>query len=73
METFVKVLVGSMGIIALMLVVGLLFSYPVMLLWNGCLVPAVTGVHSITWIQAYGILILTSFLFKSSGSSSSSK
>lgn len=54
----------------LLLVVGLsfLFSLPVMLLWNGCLVPAVTGIHEVTWLQAWGITFLCSLLFKSSSS-----
>jgi len=47
------------------LVIGFLLSYPVMLLWNGCLVGAIVGVNSITWLQAWGILVLSGFLFKS--------
>ena len=34
------------------------------MLWNGCLVGAVAGVSKITWLQAWGISILCSFLFK---------
>jgi hypothetical protein len=37
-----------------------------MLLWNGCLVDAVTVVKPIGWLQAWGITILTGFLFKTS-------
>ena len=44
---------------------GLLMSLPVMWLWNGCLVPAINGAHEISWLQAWGILILFGFLFKS--------
>jgi len=44
---------------------GLLLSLPVMLLWNYCLVPAVSGLSEIGWLQAWGILILANFLFKS--------
>ena len=43
-----------------------LFSWFVMLLWNGCLVDAVDGVNRVTWLQAWGISILFSLLFKSS-------
>ena len=50
--------------------VGLLMSLPVMLLWNGCLVGAVSGVSEITWLQAWGLLILCNFLFKVSFSKS---
>jgi hypothetical protein len=42
-----------------------LFSWPVYMLWNGCLISAVDGVHEITWLQAWGISALCSFLFKS--------
>ena len=43
---------------------GLLFSLPVYLLWNGCLVGAITGVNEITWLQAWGLNVLCGFLFK---------
>jgi hypothetical protein len=42
----------------------LVLSLPVMLLWNGCLVGALDGIHSVTWLQAWGISLLCSFLFK---------
>jgi Sec-independent protein secretion pathway component TatC len=57
---------GTVTLIAAMVVgFGLLFSLPVWLLWNYCLVGAVAGVSQITWLQAWGILILCGFLFKS--------
>jgi len=52
-------------IVGIIVVVGLLFSYPVMLLWNGCLVPAVDGVKEIGLLQAWGLMILFGILFKS--------
>lgn len=45
---------------------GLILSLPVMLLWNWCLIPAIPGVVAIGWFQAWGILVLCGFLFKSS-------
>ena len=48
--------------------VSFLFSWPVMMLWNGCLVDAVTGVNPVTWLQAWGISVLCGLLFKSSTS-----
>lgn len=42
-----------------------LLSWPVWMLWNGCLVGAVDGVREITWLQAWGITVLCAFLFKS--------
>lgn len=44
---------------------GLLMSLPVYLLWNYCLVGAIDGVRSVTWLQAWGLYILCNFLFKS--------
>lgn len=48
------------------LAISFVFSLPVMWLWNGCLVGAVDGVHPITALQAFGIMMLFSLLFKSS-------
>lgn len=47
--------------------VGLLFlsfllSWPVYMLWNGCLVDA-TGVKEVTWVQAWGLNILFGIMF----------
>jgi hypothetical protein len=41
-----------------------LLSLPVMLLWNYCLVPAVTGVNEIGLLQALGLSMLSALLFK---------
>lgn len=58
------------GFVLLALVVagfGLLFSLPVMLLWDW-LMPTIFGLKEITWLQAWGVLVLSGFLFKSSTS-----
>ena len=57
------VVVAGIGFFVL---VSLLFSLPVYWLWNGCLVSAIDGVKEITWLQAWGLNILFSFLFKES-------
>ena len=63
---------GTLAIfVATIIVMGLIMSLPVMLLWNYCLVGAVAGVSAIGWLQAWGIMILCAFLFKSSQSKSS--
>ena len=59
------ILSAFVGIIALIVGLSLLFSWPVWMLWNGCLVGAIGGVHQITWLQAWGLSILCAFLFKS--------
>ena len=53
----IAVLIGAV-------LLGFLLSYPLMLLWNGCLVGAIDGVREVTWLQMWGIMILTSVLFK---------
>lgn len=63
-----KLIVGVVAtviVLAIVVVVGLLLSFPLMLLWNACLVPAVSGLSEITWLQAWGILIASNLLFKS--------
>jgi len=65
MSKIVGAFFAIMVAIIIIVVVGLLFSLPVMLLWNSCLVPAITGIHEIGWLQAWGISVLTGLLFKS--------
>ena len=64
MQTF-EVIVGT---VVLVVVLGLLLSLPIWLLWNDCLVSAIDGVHEITWLQAWGLNILCTSLFKSTTS-----
>jgi hypothetical protein len=64
MEKF-AVFVGTVMIaIAGLLLLSFLLSWPVYMLWNGCLVGAVAGVSEVTWLQAWGISILCGLLFK---------
>ncbi len=58
------ILLALIVIVAMIVFLGLLFSLPVMWLWNGCLVGAVSGVNEISWLQAWGILVLCGLLFK---------
>ena len=46
------------------LIFSFIFSWPVYMLWNGCLVGAVEGVNEVTWLQAWGLNILAGFFFK---------
>jgi hypothetical protein len=64
-----KILIGVGTIIvgiAGLLFLSFLLSWPVYMLWNGCLVDALEGVKQVTWLQAWGITVLFSFLFKNS-------
>lgn len=65
-----RILVAVALALSLVIILGLILSLPVMWLWNGCLVGAITGVNEITWLQAWGILVLFGLLFKSNVSTS---
>ena len=52
------------GLIAGLVFLSFLLSWPVMMLWNGCLVGAVYGVNEIGWLQAWGLQFLANLLFK---------
>jgi hypothetical protein len=56
--------------LAVIVLLSFLLSWPVYMLWNGCLVGAVRGVSEVTWLQAWGITVLFGFLFKSSNTNS---
>lgn len=56
-------------VIGLLVLVAVLLAWPVQLLWNGCLIGAVDGVHPIGFWQAMGLNFLFGMLFKSSSSS----
>lgn len=58
---------GKFGLILVLgIALSLILSIPVWLLWNNSLVGAINGVNPIAWIDAWGISILTSCLFKDS-------
>ena len=61
MKIAMTVLAGITGGLA----ISFLLSWPVYMLWNGCLVDAIAGVREVTWLQAWGICVICSFLFKS--------
>jgi uncharacterized oligopeptide transporter (OPT) family protein len=65
-ETLAKALGFVIAGIVIIVIFGLLMSLPVMYLWNSCLVPAIPGIVQIGWLQAWGILILSGILFRSS-------
>lgn len=66
MSDVITSLVAVIGAVAVVLLLSFLLSWPVMMLWNGCLVDAVTGLKEIGWLQAWGITTLAGLLFKSS-------
>ena len=52
------------GLLVILVLFSFLLAWPVMELWNGCLVPAVDGIREIGWLQAWGLQFLFGILFK---------
>ncbi len=44
---------------------GLILAWPIQLLWNACLVPAIETVNPITFWQSLGLMVLAHSLFNS--------
>lgn len=61
-----------LGIFLVYFFFSLLFAWPFMLLWNW-LMPVIFGLCKITFWQSLGLMILCSFLFKSSNTTTSKK
>jgi len=51
------------GVLVMIFVWGMILSLPVMLLWDW-LMPALFGLGTITWLQAWGLSLLCNFLFR---------
>ena len=64
MQYFIGVITTFIGLIAISLLLSFLLAWPVMELWNQCLVPAVEGVKEIGWLQAWGLQFLVNVLFR---------
>lgn len=73
MITLTEKLGVILGAIALVALAAVIMAWPTQLLWNGCLVPAVDGVHEIGFWQALGLNFLFSMLFKATAKSTSNK
>ena len=54
------------GIMVAGVLLSFLLSWPIMWLWNNALVGAIVGVNEVSWLQAWGIAILSGLLFKTS-------
>jgi hypothetical protein len=61
MQTYITAFIG---LILVLVLVSFLLAWPVMMLWNGCLVGAIDGVREIGWLQAWGLQFLFGILFK---------
>jgi hypothetical protein len=73
-EKILTIIAAFFGILILGLVFALLMAFPVMWLWNGCLVGLIVGIQPMSSVwQAFGIMLLFSLLFKSNSVSGSSR
>lgn len=70
MSNLFNIITTILAAISLVFLFSLVLSLPVMWLWNW-LVPSIFSLREIGWGEAWGLLILSGFLFKSSSSSSS--
>ena len=59
-----------MGVVFAAVLLGAVVAVPLLFLWNGCLVGAIDGVNNITYLQAWGLLLISNALFKVSIGSS---
>lgn len=62
---------GEIGILVLMVLIGIVVlsavvAIPAMFLWNLYLVPAVSALAEVSWLQMWGIMILVNLLTKTS-------
>jgi hypothetical protein len=64
-----NIIATIVGGIALIVLLSFLLSLPVMLLWDAVMPSIFTGLHEITWFQAWGLSLLCGLLFKSHTSS----
>ena len=64
MKYLIGAITGFIGLIAIRLFLSFLLAWPVMELWNQCLVPAVGGIKEIGWLQAWGLQLLVVMLFR---------
>ena len=64
MSNIITVLTSTVVFLFGVFLVVFIISYPTMLLWNECLVPAISGFHEVSWLQMFGIQILISILLQ---------
>ena len=38
--------------------ISMAMAYPLMMLWNDCLIPAIPGIKEVEWLQMWGITVL---------------
>ena len=59
-----ELLVRFLSVLIVGIVMGAIVSYPAMLLWNSCLVPAIPGIKEVGWLQVWGIMVMGQLMFQ---------
>lgn len=60
-----EALIAFIGAITFLVLLSFLLSWPVYMLWNYCLVGTINGINETTWLNAWGLTVLSNLLFKS--------
>ena len=63
MDKFIELTNALMLITLILILMAAFVSLPVMLLWDW-LMPTLFGLGTITWVQSFGLLVLSGLLFK---------
>ncbi len=69
MQSVFTIIAGFLGLVVLAVVFSAILALPVMWLWNAC-IPDIFNLREIGFIDAWQLMLLCSFLFKSSSSNS---
>ena len=64
MEKGIAIIVAGTVALVVLVVISFVLSWPLYMLWNGCLVGAIRGVNEVTWLQAWGLNVLFGLMFK---------
>jgi len=67
MDKFLEAVGVVVVTVAILVVLSALCAWPVMLLWNACLVGVVSGIKTVDFMSAWGIMVLCGLLFKPGG------
>jgi len=70
MEKFFTGLVTVIGVLVISFLIDMLLAWPFMLLWNW-LMPMIFGLKTLTFWQSFGVMLLSSFLFKDTNTNKS--
>lgn len=70
MEKFFTGLVTVIGVLVISFLIDMLLAWPFMLLWNW-LMPMIFGLKTLTFWQSFGVMLLSSFLFKDANTNKS--